>query len=198
MMGSRSRCTPSDDASAPCRSSAEETILSISSMNTMPSCSTAAIASFTTVSWLIMRSNSPSSMCGRHSDTCAAARRSARASARAGGAGGSATRKRAVMRFFSPRARPPMARSTLISISCSGIMPPASGSCSRAGLLGSSTSIMRSSSCPARYSALNVSRTVFSPDSPVSRSRIFASTAAFTCARTHAHAAASAPAYRRP
>lgn len=36
MMGSRSRCTPSLDASAPYRYSLLVTILSISSMNTMP------------------------------------------------------------------------------------------------------------------------------------------------------------------
>ena len=48
--GSRSRCTPSRLTSAP-RVSARAQTLSISSMKTMPFCSTAVIASRVTASW---------------------------------------------------------------------------------------------------------------------------------------------------
>ena len=49
--GSRSRCTPSRLTSPPPRNSLRAVILSISSMNTMPFCSTDSRASRTTFSW---------------------------------------------------------------------------------------------------------------------------------------------------
>mmetsp|Transcript_36982 Transcript_36982/g.87858 ORF Transcript_36982/g.87858 Transcript_36982/m.87858 type:complete len:362 (-) Transcript_36982:431-1516(-) len=69
MMGSRSRCTPSLLASGEYRFSLLETILSISSMKTMPSDSTEAIASLVTDSLSTRRSNSSSSISGRASRT---------------------------------------------------------------------------------------------------------------------------------
>mmetsp|Transcript_20688 Transcript_20688/g.70358 ORF Transcript_20688/g.70358 Transcript_20688/m.70358 type:complete len:251 (-) Transcript_20688:35-787(-) len=67
--GRRSRCTPSDDASALCMRSPALTILSISSMNTIPSLSAAATASFVTTSTPDRRSVSCSSSRGRASAT---------------------------------------------------------------------------------------------------------------------------------
>mmetsp|Transcript_11584 Transcript_11584/g.34329 ORF Transcript_11584/g.34329 Transcript_11584/m.34329 type:complete len:209 (-) Transcript_11584:596-1222(-) len=68
MSGSRSRCTPSELASAEPRMSLRLQILSISSMNTMPSCSTACSAAFFTSSSEIIFSEYTSSSTGRASE----------------------------------------------------------------------------------------------------------------------------------
>mmetsp|Transcript_43986 Transcript_43986/g.84027 ORF Transcript_43986/g.84027 Transcript_43986/m.84027 type:complete len:320 (-) Transcript_43986:327-1286(-) len=150
MMGSRSRCTPSEDASAPWRVSLLLTILSISSMNTMPSCSTERIASRDTRSLLIRRSCSISSMNGLASAIF-------------------------MLRFSAPPRRlgEPNILSTLITSSFRGM-------CETSRLRersGSSTSTLRSSKLPSRNSFRKASRVCFSVSSPQSMSRILFSTA---------------------
>mmetsp|Transcript_7139 Transcript_7139/g.18278 ORF Transcript_7139/g.18278 Transcript_7139/m.18278 type:complete len:512 (-) Transcript_7139:230-1765(-) len=151
--GSRSRCTPSDDASAEPRYSVREQILSISSMKTMPSCSTACTAAFFTSSSEIILSEKTSSSTGRDS-AIVICRRSER--------------------------RPPccsnLSKRRMISF-IGWLLPPGEeGSkpdCRRGS--GTSTSMVRESSRPWRSRPRNESRFVVE-FSPTSWSRIFSST----------------------
>mmetsp|Transcript_13951 Transcript_13951/g.34368 ORF Transcript_13951/g.34368 Transcript_13951/m.34368 type:complete len:431 (-) Transcript_13951:289-1581(-) len=122
MMGSRSRCTPCELGSPVRQGELRElTILSISSMNTMPSCSVSRTASLATTSAGNSRSTSASSSAARASLT--------------------------VSRLRSTLRAPAISRSRLMT---SGdcwpcIMLPRS----RPGLAGSSTSTIAPSSSPA-------------------------------------------------
>mmetsp|Transcript_16906 Transcript_16906/g.47188 ORF Transcript_16906/g.47188 Transcript_16906/m.47188 type:complete len:315 (-) Transcript_16906:361-1305(-) len=152
MMGSRSRCTPSLLASAPYRVSLLLTILSISSMNTMPSDSTELIASFASDSVLMRRSISASSISGRASLI--------------------------VIFFFPPSFFPNFVK--MKPSSWPPIVP--SDGMLILGFCGWSISMVRASRSPFRRHPLNCSRVVSSFVSPMRRSRIFSSTAPLTCA----------------
>mmetsp|Transcript_13952 Transcript_13952/g.34374 ORF Transcript_13952/g.34374 Transcript_13952/m.34374 type:complete len:232 (-) Transcript_13952:832-1527(-) len=161
MMGSRSRCTPCELGSPVRQGELRElTILSISSMNTMPSCSAVRIASRVTASLLMTRSASASS------SRCRA----------------SATR---ILRRSAPLplACPPLSErimdSRLITPPSSPPRPlplPSPG--------GTSTSTCRSSSAPERYSSLNVSRISRPACSPTSPARMTASAFSAVAAAT--------------
>mmetsp|Transcript_12895 Transcript_12895/g.35140 ORF Transcript_12895/g.35140 Transcript_12895/m.35140 type:complete len:252 (-) Transcript_12895:645-1400(-) len=132
MIGSRSRCTPSELGS-PVLKEVERllTILSISSMKTIPSCSARRMASLLTNSAGNMLSASTSSICALASDTG--------------------------KRRFSLRPWPPIRRSRLMIMGlCSpGFILPMS---KLGGLFGISTSTILSSSSPERKRACRSSK----------------------------------------
>mmetsp|Transcript_9142 Transcript_9142/g.15701 ORF Transcript_9142/g.15701 Transcript_9142/m.15701 type:complete len:274 (+) Transcript_9142:658-1479(+) len=119
-------------------------------MKTMPSDSTAMMASRATMSGLSSRSCSSSSMYGRASDT--------------------------FMLRFSPARCFPNILSTLMTSSLSG-MPPAPKSLAVPRRSGISISTTRSSRSPLRKRSRKVSRVFLLASSPVSRSKILFSTA---------------------
>mmetsp|Transcript_7870 Transcript_7870/g.26006 ORF Transcript_7870/g.26006 Transcript_7870/m.26006 type:complete len:307 (+) Transcript_7870:1282-2202(+) len=157
MIGSKSRCTPSEEASAPCRESELETILSISSMKTIPSDSTAITASFAMASWVSNLSNSASSMTGLHSRTVIFL---------------------LFMDGWEPPAPPFLENilSTLMTNSWIGNGPADGSNRTPSGFppapSGNSTSINRSSNAPSRYNARNASLVSSDALSPQTKSKI--------------------------
>mmetsp|Transcript_8281 Transcript_8281/g.26204 ORF Transcript_8281/g.26204 Transcript_8281/m.26204 type:complete len:281 (+) Transcript_8281:1124-1966(+) len=158
--GRRSRCTPSDDASAEPRYSCREQILSISSMKTIPSCSTACSATRFTSSSEITLSEKTSSRIGRAS---------------------------AIVICLRSARLPPccsnLSKRRMISFIGCALPPPEFGSsCDERRGSGTSTSMVRVSRRPWRRSARKESRFVVE-FSPTSWSRIFSSTLSAISAR---------------
>mmetsp|Transcript_66394 Transcript_66394/g.182115 ORF Transcript_66394/g.182115 Transcript_66394/m.182115 type:complete len:279 (-) Transcript_66394:121-957(-) len=160
MSGSRSRCTPSEEASAEPRKSPREQILSISSMKTMPSCSVRV-----TACRLISSSEMSFSLSS---------------SVRMG------TESLSSISRFSLLGRPGIILSNLRMISFIGNwLPPLCGSLGPPlRSVGTSISMRRSSRWPMRSSLRKASRLCWMLAEPTRQSRIFSSTLAETLSLT--------------